>query len=229
MAMTETATGNDGVAITGTASAGKELSASRGRGDSVGVRGEGKAWHGVEGISDSTIGGFGVFGANTAGGTGVVGVSKGWHAVAGFSESTTGGFGVYGEGVGPGVVGVSKTWHGVHGATRSTTGGAGVSGRSLNPDGTVNQDGLAGLFEGKVVVTNDIVLSNADCAEDFDVARAERLEPGTVMVIEGEDTLRESTEAYDKKSLACSRARASTAPASSWLRKSRGITGGPWR
>ena len=39
----------------------------------VGVWGESATWHGVVGFSQSTTGGFGVFGANTTGGTGVVG------------------------------------------------------------------------------------------------------------------------------------------------------------
>jgi len=57
--MDETTSGNDSVAITGTASPGERTVGVKGIGDSVGVRGEGKAWHGVEGISQSTIGGLG--------------------------------------------------------------------------------------------------------------------------------------------------------------------------
>jgi hypothetical protein len=225
MAINETVTGNDSVAITGTASTGERTVGVKGRGDSVGVRGEGKTWHGVEGISDSTIGGFGVFGANTARGTGVVGESTGWIAVGGFASSTSQGAAVYGEhkgnqagvwghntnatdqagpGVvgssrGTGVIGTSETWMGVHGETKSTTGGAGVSGRSLNPDGTVNQDGVAGFFDGKVVVTNDIILSNADCVEEFDATQSATIEPGTVMVIDEADALQQSSEAYDRR------------------------------
>lgn len=45
----------------------------------------------------------------------------------------------------------------------------------------------------------DIVLANADCAEDFDVAEAEEVEPGTVMVLDQEGRLQKSKEAYDKK------------------------------
>jgi hypothetical protein len=45
----------------------------------------------------------------------------------------------------------------------------------------------------------DIILQNADCAEDFDVTSHERIEPGTVLVIEQDDGLRQSTEAYDKR------------------------------
>jgi hypothetical protein len=36
---------------------------------------------------------------------------------------------------------------------------------------------LAGLFEGNVQVTGDITLTNADCAEEFDVAVAGVEEP----------------------------------------------------
>ncbi len=44
----------------------------------------------------------------------------------------------------------------------------------------------------------DIKLSNADCAEDFDIAETEQVDPGTVMVIGQEGKLRQSTTAYDK-------------------------------
>src|SRR5438552_7865765 len=80
----------------------------------VGVWGESATWHGVVGFSQSTTGGFGVFGANTTGGTGVGGESKSWMGVYGKSESTTGGAGVMGEGdPAPGVIGKSTKWHGV--------------------------------------------------------------------------------------------------------------------
>ena len=75
-------------------------------GGANGVYAKGKSWCGVVGISESTTGGFGVYGANTTGGTGVVGESKGWIGVYGKSESTTGGAGVMGEAVGQGAVGV---------------------------------------------------------------------------------------------------------------------------
>lgn len=45
----------------------------------------------------------------------------------------------------------------------------------------------------------DIILKNADCAEEFDIASASAFDAGTVMVLDGEGALRESTEAYDKK------------------------------
>jgi hypothetical protein len=51
---------------------------------------------------------------------------------------------------------------------------------------------------GNVHVTGDIMLANADCAEDFDIAEAECVEPGTVMVVGDEGVLYESRQAYDK-------------------------------
>jgi hypothetical protein len=45
----------------------------------------------------------------------------------------------------------------------------------------------------------DILLHNADCAEDFDIAESEKIEPGSVMVLNHEGKLQQSNKAYDKK------------------------------
>jgi hypothetical protein len=47
--------------------------------------------------------------------------------------------------------------------------------------------------------TGDILLLNADCAEEFVVSDDGEVEPGTVMVIEGEDRLRCSEQPYDRR------------------------------
>jgi hypothetical protein len=52
---------------------------------------------------------------------------------------------------------------------------------------------------GDAEVTGDIRLFGADCAENFDVSEAETAEPGTVMVIDQEGTLKPSEQAYDKR------------------------------
>ena len=44
----------------------------------------------------------------------------------------------------------------------------------------------------------DIVLRNADCAEDFDVAAGERLDPGTVVAIDENGDLRPCRAAYER-------------------------------
>jgi hypothetical protein len=58
---------------------------------------------------------------------------------------------------------------------------------------------LAGLFEGDVEVTGDIRLTNADCAEDFDIAGATPVEAGTVMVLDATGALAMSRHVYDKR------------------------------
>jgi hypothetical protein len=101
--------------------------------------------------------------------------------VFGFSDKAGGGTGVVGNtNAGSGI--------GVHGATST---GVGIL-------GTSNASGPAGRFEGDVEVTGDIRLINADCAEDFDISDVELVEPGTVMVIEDDGTLRPSRVAYDR-------------------------------
>ena len=54
---------------------------------------------------------------------------------------------------------------------------------------TIHLDGEAG----------DIILRNADCAEEFNVADAENVEPGSVVVISSENELTVSSQAYDKR------------------------------
>ncbi len=189
-----------------------------------GVRGtSGASWHGgVVGINShipasdnpgpgvyGTSKGVGVFGESTAFGGRFR--SSGWHGVYGKTPSKVGGAGVFGENTqsGPGVFGKSATGEGVHGETNSTVfaavagiqlsvrgTGAGVYGESRGP-------GPAGFFKGNVVVTGDIYLPGSDCAEEFEVTRpassTTKVEPGTVMVLDGRGSLRRSRRAYDRK------------------------------
>jgi hypothetical protein len=50
---------------------------------------------------------------------------------------------------------------------------------------------------GNIVTNGDISLTNADCAEDFTISGED--EPGTVMVLGDQDTLKPSEYAYDKR------------------------------
>lgn len=52
---------------------------------------------------------------------------------------------------------------------------------------------------GDVTVTGDVLLSGADCAEDFDAVGTQLPEAGTVMVIDEGGALVESCDPYDKK------------------------------
>ncbi|CAA9278133.1 MAG: hypothetical protein AVDCRST_MAG93-3009 [uncultured Chloroflexia bacterium] len=183
MAINETATGKDSVAVTGTAT-GENTLGMLGKGDASGVRGDGKNWNGVTGVSQSTIGGAGVVGANDTG-VGVRGESKAQFNPAVYGIHTgPQGRGVIGEATdGTGVVGISTTWVGVYAETNapadagasgvlgegkaggdgvrgyaSGRGKAGVAGFHLTNDGPgiFGKGSPAGVFEGDVEVTGDI-------------------------------------------------------------------------
>lgn len=108
----------------------------------------------------------------------------------------------------PGVEGSSQRNNGVQGTSadsgasgvygQNDGGGIGVGGRSMKGVGIFGEGQLAGRFIGDVEVTGDIRLTNADCAEDFDIFGAEPIEPGTVMVVGEEGAMHQSHKAYDK-------------------------------
>jgi len=93
-----------------------------------------------------------------------------------------------------------------------STNGFGVFGSSDNNVGIfgTSSRGPAGKFVGNVEVTgkvdvagdvtaHDLVLSGGDCAEDFDIADTEGVEPGTVMVFDKDGALLPSNQPYDKR------------------------------
>jgi hypothetical protein len=197
------------------------LGVSKGNGEGVhgvcqgngfsGVFGESASGPGVAGNSGSSVGvdaktqhGPAAVRAIHAGnGPGVLGVSKGnGEGVHGICEGN--GFsGVFGESMtGPGVSGSSASSVGVD--AKSATGPAAL--RAVHTGG-----GLAGLFGGDVRVTQklhvdgdievkgDITLPNGDCAEDFDIANARAVEPGTVMVLNDAGELGACVHAYDRR------------------------------
>jgi hypothetical protein len=185
---------------------------SKGKGS--GVAAMSQNFHAVFGLSHSAKN-AGVFGANdAAGGSGVAGdnqsgdgvVGTGRRGVVGHSETFQG---VYGSsGANSGVVGESTSMHAVFGITHSgfagvygasDAGGTGVCGESNTGVGVLGKGKLAGRFEGDVEVTGDVRLTNADCAEDFDIANADLVEPGTVMVLGDDGALQPSQSAYDKR------------------------------
>lgn len=47
--------------------------------------------------------------------------------------------------------------------------------------------------------TGDIRLQGADCAEEFDITETERIDPGTVLVVEDESKLQSCNKPYDKR------------------------------
>jgi hypothetical protein len=166
---------------------------------------------GVVGLSDGP--GVGIAG-RTNDGTGAAGNSTNGVGVHGVNEARNGD-GVVGEGR-RGVVGLSKDFQGVYGHSDTNAGVVGESqtmdgvwGISHNPQAAGvsghNPNGLAGFFDGNVVVTGDLMLSGADYAENFDlsvpagdgVATPEPVEPGSVMVLDASGGLRLSEREYD--------------------------------
>jgi hypothetical protein len=182
---------NDGTGVHGMSKAGTGVLGTSESG--VAVWGGSQSSSGVGGMSDSGIGVHGV----AKSGVGVRGDSETWQGVYGHSNANAG------------VVGESDRMHAVFGIAHSTfagvygasdAGGTGVAGESNTGIGVHGKGGrLAGFFEGDVEVTGDVRLANADCAEDFDVSGAVKVEPGTVMVLEHEGVLSESQRAYDKR------------------------------
>jgi hypothetical protein len=146
---------------------------------------EGSAAQGVLGVSQN---GEGVRGISLNGGAGVTGISN---APAASAQ--------------PGVWGESQNGEGVHGISHSPS-AAGISGHN-------DKGGMGGFFDAKVVITSDanvggtltvagdIVLSAgaADCAEEFDIGTTQDVQPGTVMVLDLDESLRPSDRSYDKK------------------------------
>ncbi|MGE3519931.1 MAG: hypothetical protein AB7J63_13350 [Vicinamibacterales bacterium] len=106
-----------------------------------------------------------------------------------------------------GVYGYSPENIGVYGKSESHNG---VWADTTNPEKAALRarnlgGGWAGAFEGHVHVTGrlrvdeDILLTNGDCAEDFDVADPALAEPGTVMVFGCEGRLVPSATQYDAR------------------------------
>jgi hypothetical protein len=196
---------DEGIAIYGSSRTGRAVvgvteSTTAVEGNSVSgiaVFGGSKSSTGVAGYSDT---GMGVYGSGQKGGRGVVGVAKNASAVEGNSES------------GAGVWGSSQTGEGIHAETNSSTLAA-IAGINLNKSGTgaaiygkkEGSSGHAGFFDGNLHVTGnmtsagDICLTGADCAEDFDVFKAESIDPGTVMIVGKEGALHQSYRAYDRR------------------------------
>ena len=206
-----TATGNG---VTGFAESGSGVSGESKTGPGVSGLGKGN-FAGVRGTNSDTGNGVSGFAES---GSGVSGESKTGPGVSGLGKGNFAGVRGESTGTGNGVSGFAKAGIGVSGSTQSGDGvrgesagnGAGVRGVSTNADrvGVVGENtkgGFAGLFVGDVDVRGslfcdgDIVLRNADCAEHFDIAGAEEVDPGTVMVINADGALEASQVSYDKR------------------------------
>jgi hypothetical protein len=124
----------------------------------AGVVGESEGFDGVFGRSKTNTA-AGVSGHNDAGGVGVIGVATGGRGVAGFSDGANGVFGHSKQNAG--VHGESDLFDGVFGVSHQTN-RAGISGRCLNLDGSVNREGLAGFFDGRVDISGRLLIEGRD-------------------------------------------------------------------
>ncbi len=167
-----------------------------------GVRGESGSntfVAGVSGLAANVDGiGPGVLGASNGLGPGVVGLSQKDSGVIGFQgdpklNETTAAT----EGGRSGVFGASEEGAGVFGYSRNP---ASVAVFAFGGFKAIALDRpLAGEFVGDVKVHGDVLLTGADCAEQFDVVDGERLDPGTVVVIDHQGAMRRSSQEYDTK------------------------------
>jgi hypothetical protein len=160
-------------------------------------------------------GAAGVFGSNnSAKGVGVQGNGP-ESGLRGFSDSGSGA--TTQSNKGSGLIATSGTGHGIdafsdndvavfaQGATfAGVFNGALVVNPGPNPKNTAiapsNINGSIVINQGNLFVNKgDVILGNADCAEDFAISATARAEPGTVMVLGGDGDLWESSTAYDKR------------------------------
>jgi hypothetical protein len=68
---------------------------------------------------------------------------------------------------------------------------------NVNIYGTLTHNGNA-TVTGIMTVNQDVVLAGADCAEEFDIATDNDVEPGAVMVLDEAGSLRACNRAYDR-------------------------------
>jgi hypothetical protein len=112
------------------------------------------------------------------------------------------------NGEGPGVWAESTKWNGVHAQTLSDWAAAVAAINNGRGPGIWAQSvkgSIAGHFEGNVEVkgnvevTGDVFLTNADCAEDFEISAAEQVDAGTVMALNDMGQLEPGKMPYDKR------------------------------
>jgi hypothetical protein len=116
----------------------------------------------------------------------------GFHGDPRLSETTVGSFALR-----AGVFGASEDGAGVLGYARSDDAPAVLAFGGLLALAVSHE--FAGEFRGNVKVTGDILLSGADCAEQFDVLDSDDVLPGSVLVIDDSGGLRLSQVAYDTR------------------------------
>jgi hypothetical protein len=107
---------------------------------------------------------------------------------------------------GVGIRGESNTNNGVLGIGHSSSGAAISASNDSGGIGLFGEGAIAGQFHGNVEIQggnltmlNGADVQLADFAEDFDISGEEEIDPGTVVVLDHEGSVRKSRTAYDKK------------------------------
>jgi len=168
---------------------------------------------GGTGVKGASVAGIGVWGQDMDKGVGVKGDSNVGAGVMGESKGADGVLGLGHSPVHAGVSGVNDSGGSPgYGVWGSSKGGEGVHGESNAPNwaavAAISKGGGPGLwatgtpaghFEGNVEVTGDVMLTGQDLAENFGFPQEQQVEPGTVMVIDTEDALQVSSQAYDRR------------------------------
>jgi hypothetical protein len=179
-------TGNGILAVTTVPGAAGVFGANNHPTNGVGVQGNGPE-AGLSGFSESGVGIRSH--SNRGDGTQSFAHSSDHNGLLGLNNATA-----------PAPGGGAPAGNGVYGYTNvpnasgvcGAVGAGNVDGAGVTGIGTT-----AGKFFGNVVVTGDIQLTGADYAEDFDVVDAEKVGPGSVMVLDDAGSLCESRSAYD--------------------------------
>jgi len=187
-----------GTGVTGTSQAGNGIT---GTGGLCGVTGittaivNGVAFAGVCGQSSGP--GAGVYAESNGPGPAIAAVAQGNQSqLIGAASANSGLAGLFvGKVLLTGALsGTTATFtDALSGTTAKFTGE--LSGTTADFTGAVK--GSSAIFSG-AIQASDVMLSGADCAEEFDVAPAKTLEPGTVVVFNADAALTECSEAYSK-------------------------------
>jgi hypothetical protein len=103
------------------------------------------------------------------------------------------------NGDGPGIFADSAKWNGIHAQTGSDKAAVAAINNGTGPGIWAQSTNVAGHFQGNVEVTGDVIIPNADCAEDFEISAAEQVDAGTVMALNDSGRLEPVKKPYDKR------------------------------